>query len=294
MRVFITGGSGYIGRAVIPALIAAGHEVTGLARGDAAAGQVAGAGATPVLGDLSEMEVLRVAARDADGVIHLAPSSPALDLAASEAIQAELGDGPFVFTGGAWVYGDTQGIADETAPLAPPPIVAWRVQNTDVIMRSAEHGGRPVLVMPGAVYGDGGGLIHATMIAPARAGGYASYIGDGGNHIALVHVHDIARLYVLALTASPGSRFVGVGDSSITMRELAKAASLAAGAGGVTRSITLSEAQGIFGPLADALALDQQFTSQRARDELGWSPTGPAPLEYLRGLPQAKLLLESS
>jgi nucleoside-diphosphate-sugar epimerase len=284
MRVFITGGSGYIGSALVPALIAAGHEVTALARNEDGAGKLAGVGAVPIVGELSDVDVLRAAARAADGVIHLAPSSPDVDLAASQAMQFELGDGPFVFTGGAWVYGDTHGIADETAPLAPPPIVAWRVQNTDVIMRSAEHGGRPVLVMPAAVYGDGGGLIHATMIAPAKAEGYASYIGDGGNHIALVHVHDIARLYVLALTASPGSRFVGVGDSSITMRELAKPASAAAGAGGVTRSITLGEAQRIFGPLADALALDQQFTSQHARDELGWSPTGPSPLEYLRGL----------
>src|SRR4051794_9682360 len=238
MRVFITGGSGYIGSALIPALIAAGHDVTALLRDDDSSRKVGGAGAAPIRGEMSAVDVLRAAARAADGVIHLAPSSPDTDLAASEAMQVDLGDGPFVFTGGVWVYGNTHGVADETAPLAPPPIVAWRVKNTDIIMQSTKRGGRPILVMPGAVYGDGGGLIQGTMIEPAKAQGYAGYIGDGANHMALVHVHDIAQLYVLALDASPGSRFGGVGHFGDTMRELAGAASTAAGAGGATRSIT--------------------------------------------------------
>src|SRR3954447_9094604 len=117
MRVFITGGSGYIGSALVPALIATGHEGTALARDDADAGKLAGAGAIPVPGELSDVNVLRAAARAADGVVHLAPSSPDVDLAASEAMQFELGDGPFVFTGGVWVYGNTHGVVDEAAPL---------------------------------------------------------------------------------------------------------------------------------------------------------------------------------
>jgi nucleoside-diphosphate-sugar epimerase len=286
MHVFITGGGGYIGGALVPALVAAGHEVTALARNDDDAYKLAAAGAIPVAGELSDVSMLRAAARAADGVIHLAPSSPDVDLAASEAMQFELGDGPFVFTGGVWVYGNTHGVVDEDAPLAPPPIVAWRVTNTDVIMRSAERGGRPVLVMPGAVYGHGRGIIQATMVEPAKAQGYASYIGDGANHMSLVHVRDIAGLYVLALNASPGSRYAGVGDSATTMRELAKAASTSANAGGVTRSITIEDARGTFGPLADALALDQQFTSRRATDELGWIPTGPSPVDYLLAQPR--------
>src|SRR3954447_1366555 len=106
MRVFITGGSGYIGSTLVPALIAAGHEVSALERSDDGAAKLAGAGAIPVAGELSDVNVLRAGARAADGGIQLAPSSPDVALAASEAMQAELGDGPFVFTGGAWVYGD--------------------------------------------------------------------------------------------------------------------------------------------------------------------------------------------
>jgi nucleoside-diphosphate-sugar epimerase len=281
MRVFITGGSGYIGQAVIGALVAEGHDVEALVREGADASVVSDIGAEPRRGDLGELDVLRAAGERADAVIHLAPSDPETDLAASMALQERLSDGPFVFTGGAWVYGDTDGVVNEDAPLAPPPIVAWRVANTRAIMAAADQGGRPVLIMPGAVYGDGAGLITGAIVEPARSQGYASYIADGGNHMALVHRRDLARLYVLALGAPAGSSYLGVGESDVTMRLLAEAASRAAGAEGATRSLSLDEARQVWGPLADALALDQQFTAGHARDELGWVPREGGVLEYL-------------
>jgi len=250
-------------------------------REGANASVVSDIGAEPRRGHLGELDLLRAAADRADAVIHLAPTDPETDLAASTALQERLGDAPFVFTGGAWIYGDTDGVVNENAPLAPPPIVAWRIPNTDVIMSLAGQGGRPVLIMPGAVYGDGGGLITAAMVQPAEAQGYASYIAGGGNHMALVHRRDLARLYVLALDASAGSRYLGVGQSDVTMRQVAEAASRAAGAGGETRSLSLDEARQVWGPLADALALDQQFTARNARDELGWAPREAGVLEYL-------------
>ena len=281
MRVFITGGSGYIGKAVVEALVADGHDIEALVREGADASVESDIGAEPPRGHLGELDLLRAAGDRADAVIHLAPSDPDTDLAASTALQERLGDGPFVFTGGAWVYGDTDGVVDEDAPLAPPPIVAWRVANTRAIMSAADQGGRPVLIMPGAVYGDNAGLITAAMIEPARSQGYASYVADGRNHMALVHRRDLARLYVLALGAPAGSRYLGVGESDVTMRHVAEAASRAAGAGGATRSLSLDEAQQVWGPLADALALDQQFTARHARDELGWVSREAGILEYL-------------
>jgi nucleoside-diphosphate-sugar epimerase len=281
MRVFITGGSGYVGQAVVQALVAEGHDVEALVREGADASVVSDIGAEPRRGHLGELDLLRAAGDRADAVIHLAPSDPDTDLAASTALQERLGDGPFVFTGGAWVYGDTDGVVDEDAPLAPPPIVAWRVANTRAIMSAADQGGRPVLIMPGAVYGDSAGLITAAMVEPARSQGYASYVADGRNHMALVHRRDLARLYVLALGAPAGSRYLGVGESDVTMRHVAEAASRAAGAGGATRSLSLDEAQQVWGPLADALALDQEFTARHAREDLGWVSREAGILEYL-------------
>jgi nucleoside-diphosphate-sugar epimerase len=281
MRVFITGASGYVGQAVVQGLVAEGHDVEALVREGADASVVSDIGAEPRRGHLGELDLLRAAGDRADAVIHLAPSDPDMDLAASTALQKRLGDGPFVFTGGAWVYGDTDGVVDEDAPLAPPPIVAWRVANTRAIMSAADQGGRPVLIMPGAVYGDNAGIITAAMIGPARSQGYASYVADGRNHMALVHRRDLARLYVLALGAPAGSRYLGVGESDVTMRHVAEAASRAAGAGGATRSLSLDEAQQVWGPLADALALDQQFTARHAREDLGWVSREAGILEYL-------------
>src|SRR4051794_21646297 len=215
MRVFTTGGSGYIGQAVVEALVADGHDVETLVRESADASVVSDIGAEPRLGHLGELDLLRAVSDQADAVIHLASSDPDTDLAAATALHERLGDRPFVFTGGTWEYGDTNGVVDEDAPLAPPPIVARRVANTDVIMSAVEHGGRPVLIMPGVVYGDKAGLIAAAMVQPARSQGYASYIADGDNHMALVHRRDIARLYVLALSAPaeppPPSRCSGWG-----------------------------------------------------------------------------------
>src|SRR3954468_22400223 len=170
-RVFITGGSGYIGRAVVEALVAEGHDVEALVREGAGASVVSDIGAEPRRGDLGQLDLLRGAGDRADAVIHLAPSDPDTDQAASTALQERLGDGPFVFTGGAWVYGDTGGVVDEDAPLAPPPIVAWRVPNTDAIMSAADDGGRPVLIMPGAGYGDNPRLIPAAVIEAPPAPG---------------------------------------------------------------------------------------------------------------------------
>jgi nucleoside-diphosphate-sugar epimerase len=177
-----------------------------------------------------------------------------------------------VHTGGVWVYGNTEGVVDETAPQAPPPVTAWRDDNERRILERAGGGGHPVLVMPGVVYGHGGGLIGQFIGAQAHAGA-AHYIGAGDNRWALVHVEDIAELYVAALASPPGGVYAGVDDSqSPTMRQIAEAVSVAAGRSGTASSITMEQARHEFGPLADAFALDQRFTAAHAHRVLGWTP----------------------
>jgi len=277
MQIFITGGSGYIGRSTIQALTGRGIGVTALARSEHAARTVSDLGATPVAGSLTDTDVLQEAARRADGVIHLgvdyAEGTADVDRAAAEALQDGVGSGPYVHTGGVWVYGDTDGVVDEDAALSPPRITAWRLENEKRVLARAGTGEHPVVVMPGLVYGRSGGLAQSFFVEPGRTAGAVPCIGDGSNHWALVHVDDIAELYVLALNAPPGSVYAGVSGQNLPLSDVTRALSHAAGCPDMIDSLTLDEAVQRMGPIAEAFALDQQFSGARARRELGWTPT---------------------
>lgn len=122
MRIFLTGGSGYIGKAVIGTLVRQGHAVEALARNERAVETVTALGAAPLTGGLGDLGVLNAAAARADAVMHLAQAETGdEDLAAATAMQDGVGTGTYVHTGGAWVYGDTGGVADETALGARRP-----------------------------------------------------------------------------------------------------------------------------------------------------------------------------
>jgi nucleoside-diphosphate-sugar epimerase len=298
MKVFVTGGSGYIGTSVIKALRAAGHQVSALSRSEGSDGYLASLGAGPVRGTLEDTEALRAAAGKADGVIHLGQvygeDGVRIDLEAAMAMMDGVGAGPFVHTGGVWVYGDTDGVADENAPIAAPALVAWREENERAILAEAENGHRPVLVMPGLVYGDHEGLIEAFFAAEARRDGKkVPYIGDGSNRWALVHRDDIADLYVRALAAPAGSKFVGVGPVCPTAREVAEAVARSGGSFSGVDSISLAEAREAMGPIAEAFALDQRFTSAKAHDELGWAARHHDPLGELAAPPAVPTLTHS-
>ena len=271
MKVFITGGSGYVGRATIQALVRHGHEVTALARNEQSAAVVEAAGATAVTGALTDTDVLREQASHADAVIHLGmagENTAEVDLAAARAMQEGIGDrGAYVHTGGTWVFGDTDGVADETHPMSPPNLTAWRLENEKQVLAA---GGRPVIVMPGLVYGNNAGLIEAFYVDPARKAGELTQIGDGSTHWALVHVEDLADLYVRALDAPPRSVYVGVDDQNLTVGEISRV--LAKSVGVPVAPVDLATATERMGPIAEAFALDQQLTGAKARRELGWAP----------------------
>jgi nucleoside-diphosphate-sugar epimerase len=221
--------------------------VTALARSETAAEVVAELGATVMRGSLADLDLLRAQAARADAVINLAQDNTgdtaALASAAADALSA--GAARYVHTGGTWAYGDA---ASDDAPFDPPPFLAWFVE---IVQRVVAQGG--VAVMPGIVYGRGGGILEPMM--------GARYIDSGSNHMPLVHVDDVASLYARAVeSAPPGSVYIAAGADAPTMREVASCF-------GDPVSVTRAE----FGPFADAFALDQRFTSARARSELGWS-----------------------
>ncbi|GHH86867.1 NAD-dependent epimerase [Streptomyces sulfonofaciens] len=279
MKVFVTGGSGYIGRAVIRVLLRQGHTVRALARSERAALALQVLGAEPVRGSLTDLSVLNATAARADAVIHLAQAETGEeDLAAATAMQDGVGAGTYVHTGGTWVYGDTDGVADEDAPWNPPALVAWRHPVEDAVLARAAHGGRPVVIRPGLLYGGENRLIDAFFTQPGKQAGAIAYIGDGTQHWALVHVDDLAELYTAALRARAGAVYVGVGGVNPTAKEVAEALSLGTGLAGKTVSLTIDQAREQMGPVADAFALDQQFTPARARADLGWVPAHTDPL----------------
>jgi nucleoside-diphosphate-sugar epimerase len=283
MQVFLTGATGYIGTAVADRLRAAGHRLTGLARSDAAADRLTTAGIRPVRGDFSDPKSVGSAARAADGVISLATTyNPAVDGPAIDAILDALAgsDKPFVYTSGIWSHGNTGDIVvDETTPPKPAALVQWRQAVEDRVREGAKRGIRTVVIRPAIVYGRGGG-IPAGFVDSARKEGAARYVGTGENRWPFVHVDDLADLYLLALERAPaGSLLLGVSGPSHPVRDVASAASRAAGAGGRTTAWPLEEARKTLGAYADALVLDQQASGRRAQETLGWRPRRPDVLE---------------
>ncbi|HEX6617788.1 MAG TPA: NAD-dependent epimerase/dehydratase family protein [Gemmatimonadales bacterium] len=285
MRVFVTGATGYIGTAVAERLRAAGHEVEGLARTDAAGQKLLRAGVQPVRGDFGNLARLAATARAADGVISLGTTyDPAVDGPAVDAmLDALAGSGkPFLYTSGIWSHGDTGGrVVDETTPARPAELVAWRVAVEDRVLAAAERNVRSVVIRPAIVYGRRGG-IPAGFAESARKEGAARFVGTGENRWPFVHIDDLADLYLAALERAPaGTLLLATTGPAISVREVAEAASRGAGADGRTAATPLNEARRTMGPYADALVLDQQASGRRAEELLGWRPHRPGVLEEM-------------
>ncbi|HEX2208268.1 MAG TPA: NAD-dependent epimerase/dehydratase family protein [Longimicrobium sp.] len=285
MTVFVTGGTGYIGTEVVRALLAAGHDVQGLARSPDAAAKLLAAGAEVVWGTLEELVILSRGARAADAVIHLGATGDEdqaeVDAAAVSAmLNAVEGTGkPFIYTSGIWVLGNTgETVADEDAPLNPAEIVRWRAEVEATLRGAADWAIRSVVVRPAVVYGRGGGT-PGWFVASARKKGAVRYVGDGSQRWPFVHVDDLADLYVLALDAPAATVLNAAAGPSIPVCEVAEAAAEANGA--VAEPWPLEEAREVLGVYADALILDQQVSAEAAVD-LGWKPSRPSVLHDLR------------
>ena len=286
MDVFLTGGTGLVGSAVLAALLADGHTVRALARSDASAATLEAAGATVVRGDVDDAALLAEAARTADGFIHTAAAADGKDAdrdaALLDAVLPVLaGTGkPYVHTSGVWVHGAGQ--IDEDTPFAPPQLTAWRLPLDARVRAAAADGIRSVVIAPGIVHGKGAGLPNVVKSGPRTDDGALVLTGSGDQHWTTVEAGDLGRLYALAFAnAEPGSYYLGVSGQNPTVREIGEAADRGAGGDGRVVGSSNEETEARIGVLAGALDLDQQATGQKARTELGWTPTGVTLLEDL-------------
>src|ERR1700753_2252756 len=212
MRIFVTGASGWIGSALVPELIGAGHQVLGLARSDASARAVAAMGGEVIRGDLNDTDVLRAGALDSDGVIHLAFVVPSVteaatqtDARAIETLASSLaGSGQPLVVSGATLVTPGRPATERDELIAAGPIAA-RITNMQAALAAASRGVRSSLVMlPRSVHGEGErhGFI-PQLIARARAKGVSGYLGDGTSRWPAVHVRDAASLYRLGGQRGP-------------------------------------------------------------------------------------------
>ncbi len=292
MRVFVTGASGHIASAVIPELVRNGHEVVGLARSDASAEAVAALGADVRRGDLDNMDELRAAATETDGVIHLAFKHEEMrtgefmaavnsDMGAIQALGESLigTEKPFVTTGGTLMLAmagitGRPGTEDDQSEGGP------RVDAANYTISLAQQGVRSSVVrLAPMVHSD---LDHHgftdALIGFARESGVAAYVGDGANRWPAANTYDIGVLYRLALERGPaGSTFHGVGDTGIPRTVIAE--TIAGKLGIESKSVTQEEAPQYLGFLADFATLDNPTSNDKTREVLGWAPAQPGWVE---------------
>lgn len=288
MQVFLTGGSGYIGTAVLDALIRSGHHVTALVRDPEKAARVEARGATPVLGELAGPARFLKQAVAADAVVHTAfeatPKGPAVDKQFLDvvlpALAAVAQPRTFIYTSGIWVLGPQPHGADETATLAPAQISAWRAPLEQQVLQAQSAQLRTVVLRPGIVYGGSRGIV-SDMLKDAL-NGLVRVIGDGLNRWPCVYDRDLGDLYArLVATADASGVFHAAGDEDERLLDIAEAIRSHVDPIADIRFMPLTEARAKMGPYADALALDQIVRCPRSR-ALGWAPamhgiTGNAP-----------------
>ena len=291
MRVFITGGTGLIGSAVVAELLGAGHSVTALARSDASAASARAAGAEVVRGGLADLDVLRSGAEQADGVIHLAfsndfstPEALARGIAEEGAALAALGDAllgtdkPLVTVSGTPQAPGRASTEEDPLPTGGP--VAGRSQSVTRALALASRGVRSSAVrLPRTVHNQGTGGFAGLLTDIARRTGVAGYPGDGAQRWPAVHALDAAVLFRLALENAPaGSSWHAVADEGDAVRDIAAV---------IGRRLGLpveSVPQENFGTLGPVFAADQPASGAHTRAALDWKPQHPSLLADLENI----------
>lgn len=291
MRVFVTGASGWIGSATVDELIAAGHDVTGLARSDASAERVHRAGARVLRGDLDDLDALRRGAGEAEGVVHLAnkhdwsnpKESDRAERAAVETIVTALdGTGrPLVVASGLALGTGRLGTEEDPSPAVGPE--AARGGSENLALDHVERGVQAIAArFAPTVHGVGDHGFIALIVAAARRQGVSAYVGEGNNAWSAVHRSDAARLVRLGLEQAPaGTRLHAVAEESVRTRDIAEAIGRKLDLPVV--SVAREAAVDHFGFIGRFFGMDMSASSALTRERFGWTPSGPTLLEDVAG-----------
>jgi len=298
MRIFLTGASGFIGARILTELLAAGHQVTGLARTDSSAQALSHAGADVHRGTLDEPDTLAAGAQHADAVIHTAfdhvfhrcvencEKDRRVIRAMGQVLQGS--DRPLLITSGTGIGDDdAAAIARENQFKAGNrnPRVATELEGNALL---AEGVNVQVVRLPQVHDTRRQGLI-TWYIQHAIEKGVVACIGEGDNRWSAAHVSDVAALYRRVLEhGEKGKRYHAVAEEGVPLRQIAET---------VARKLNLplislppSEAEAHFGWLAIFAAMNLRASSAWTRQQLGWHPTGPGLLDDLQNMDYAPLL----
>ena len=282
MRIFVTGATGWIGSAVVPELLNAGHQVVGLARSDTSAGRLGALGAEAWRGDLDDPDSLRAGAAAADGVVHLGynhdfsrmAAAAQTDLAAINALGAALTgtDRPFVIASG--VLGLTSGRV-ATEQDEPDPGVHPRIAGVLAALSFATSGVRSSSVrFAPTVHGPGDHGFMAVLVGIARETGLSGYVGDGANRWPAVHRLDAANLVRRAVDNAPaGAALHATAEEGVPTRAIAEA--IGRGLDLPVVSVPADQATDHFGWIARFFGVDAPASSSATQQLLGWHPTQP-------------------
>jgi len=283
MRVFVTGATGFVGRAVVTELLAAGHRVLGLARSDANAGALRAQGAEVHRGDLTDPAGLAEGARACDGVVHTAfnhdfsrfAENCEMDARAIQALGEALAGSarPLLVTSGVARLAPGRLATEQDAPPVASPAYPRRSEAQAEAL--AARGIRACVVrLAPSVHGAGDHGFVPHLVQLARQKGVAAYVGDGRNRWPAVHVLDTARLYRLALEqGSAGARYNAVAEEGVPLRDIAEAIGRRLNVPVVAKSP--DEATSHFGFLGFFVSGDAPASSAQTQERLGWRPVQP-------------------
>ncbi|MEV6374758.1 SDR family oxidoreductase [Micromonospora musae] len=292
MRVFVTGASGWIGSHTVDELVAAGHEVVGLARTDRAEAALKAKHALALRGDLDDLDALRRGATEADAVVHLAnkhdwtnqTETNRAERTAVETLAETLAgtDRPFVVASG--VAGLAQGrpaLETDANPNVGPDSPRGGTEN--LAFDYVDRGVRSIAArFSVTTHGTRDHGFIALIVAAARRTGVAAYVGDGTQAWSAVHVTDAARLLRLGIEQAPaGTRLHAVAEEGVPTRAIAETIGEVLGL--PTASVTPEQAVEHFGGFIGTFwGMDLRASSVATRAAFDWTPTGPTLLDDIR------------